>query len=55
MNHKVVIGLLEFSSKQRLASELEVDDVAHADVNYTEETLVALLELLLVKQLYGNY
>lgn len=54
MNDEVVVGLFELLVEQTLASELEVEDVSDADVDDTEEALVALLELLLVKDLDGD-
>lgn len=37
-----------------MPAELQIEDVANADIHDTEETLVALLEFALVKDLDGN-
>ena len=36
-----------------MAAQLQIKNVAHADVDDTEETLVPSLELALVEDLYG--
>jgi hypothetical protein len=38
-----------------IAASIEVDHAPDADVDDPEETLVLLLELLLVKNLYGQH
>jgi hypothetical protein len=37
-----------------IATSIEVDDIAYPDVDHAQEALILLLELLLVKDLYGE-
>lgn len=38
-----------------MTTELKVDNIANADIDHSEEALVAFLELSLVKDLYCNH
>jgi hypothetical protein len=51
MDHKVVVRLFQITSEHFITTHREVDNIADSDVNDTEETLVLLLEFLLVKYL----
>ena len=37
-----------------VATELQVEDIANLDVDYTEEALIASFELALIKYLHGD-
>ena len=67
MHHHVIIGLFQVSGEhfcersvkyghanveaRTITTSVEIHDVAHPDVDYAEEALVLLLELLLVEYL----
>lgn len=51
MYDEVVVGLFELLVEETLSTELEIKDISDANIDNSEEALVALLELLLVKYL----
>lgn len=51
MNDELIIRSFEISSEGVFASKIEIDGLSDRNVDYSQETLILLLELLLIEDL----
>lgn len=54
MHNKIIVGLLQVSSEHLITAHLQIYHITDPYIDHTEEPLVLLLELLLVKDLDGK-
>jgi hypothetical protein len=55
MDDQVISGLLEVAGEHLILPGREINHISNPDIDHTQESLILLLELLLVEYLYSEY